>query len=484
MGMSAVEPGVVPIDTTPTIATTSRDAEARRTLLVYAFSFVYAALFFAAAAADYHLYFAPRYDLGNMVQTVWSTAHGHFLQMSSPTGDTISRLGVHFDPFLAFLAPLWWLWPSPLMLLAAQALAVASGALPVYWLARKHLDNHGFAVVFAIAYLLYAPTQFNAYTPVGIHAVSFAIPLILYAIWFLDNDRIGWFAVFAIVAATTKEEIAAAVGGLGIWYAASHRRRLVGLTIFVFGAAVSILNFEVLIPHFAHGNLIFAGRYSGVGGTPGGIVKTSVTDPVALVHQVATGHKGFFLVLIFLPFLGFCMRAPLMMVGALPDLAINLLSSNDKQTTIFYQYTAGIIPFVVAASVLGAAKMRKRRHAPPALLAVGCLLAVLSPLVFTGSVLANRDADAVQAMKRAVKLIPADARVSASISLGGNVAERRVLLNFPSIGKADWVLIGPTTQLDIDSRTALQPRLKELQSDPNWQRVFFDSGVQVFKRRS
>jgi uncharacterized membrane protein len=484
MSMSAVESGVVSLDTSSTKSAVAGVTDARKAIFVYAFAFFYAALFFAAAAADYILFFAPRYDLGNMVQTVWSTAHGHFLQMSSPSGDLISRLGVHFDPFLALLAPLWLLWPSPLMLLAVQAIAVASGALPVYWLARKHLGNGGFSVVFAVAYLLYAPTQFNTYTPVGIHAVSFSIPLILYAIWFLDNDRLLWFSLFGVVAATTKEEIAGAVGGLGIWYALSRGRRLVGATIFVVGAAITILNFEVVIPHYAHGNLIFKVRYADIGGTPGGIAKTSVTDPVALIQQMATGHKLFFLILVFVPFLGFWAREPLMLVGALPDLAINLLSSNDKQTTIFYQYTAGIIPFVVAASVLGAAKMRKRRHAPPALLAVVCLLAILSPLVFTGSVLTSRDADAVRAMKRAVKLIPPDARVSASISLGGDVAQRRVLLNFPAVAGADWVIVGPTTQLDIDSRTALKPRIRELRASPHWQRVFSDSGVEVFKRRS
>jgi uncharacterized membrane protein len=484
MGMSAVEPGAVQLDTSSPRLAVGSASDTRKAAFVYAFSFFYAALFFAAAAANYFLYFAPRYDLGNMVQTVWSTAHGHFLQMSGPNGDVISRLGVHFDPFLALLAPIWLLWPSPLALVAVQAIAVASGALPVYWLARKHLDNGGFAVVFAVAYLLYAPTQFNAYTPIGIHAVSFSIPLVLYAIWFLDNDRLIWFAAFALLAATTKEETAAAVGGLGIWYALHRGRRTVGAVIFVLGGAVSLLNFFVFIPHYAHGQLIFADRYTDVGGTPGGIARTSITDPLALVHQMATGHKLFFLILVFGPFLGFWAREPLMLVGALPDLAINLLSSNDKQTTIFYQYTAGIIPFVVAASVLGAAKLRRRRHAPTALLAVVCVLAILSPLVYTATVLRDRDDDAVRAMQRAVKLIPPDARVSASISLGGNVSDRRVVINFPDVTTADWVIVGPKTQLDIDSRTAFQPRIKELRSSPRWERVFAESGVQVFKRRT
>jgi uncharacterized membrane protein len=58
------------------------------------------------------------------------------LQTNETNGVVMSRLGAHFDPFLALLAPLWWIWASPLVLLAAQAFAVASGALPVYWLAR------------------------------------------------------------------------------------------------------------------------------------------------------------------------------------------------------------------------------------------------------------------------------------------------------------------------------------------------------------
>ena len=81
-----------------------------------------------------------RFDLGNMVQAVWSTAHGHPLEVTlGPTGDQIVRLGGHVDPFLALLTPLWLLWPSPLALGFAQVLLVALGALPVFWLGRREV---------------------------------------------------------------------------------------------------------------------------------------------------------------------------------------------------------------------------------------------------------------------------------------------------------------------------------------------------------
>ena len=49
-----------------------------------------------------------------MTQAVWATAHGHPLRVSTSAGQEFVRLGAHVDPFLVLLAPLWWLWSSPL----------------------------------------------------------------------------------------------------------------------------------------------------------------------------------------------------------------------------------------------------------------------------------------------------------------------------------------------------------------------------------
>ena len=89
-----------------------------------------------AIARDHYVNFRlGRYDLGNMVQAVWSTAHGRPLEVTNgATGEQMIRLGEHVDPILALLAPLWIVAPSPLTLIAVQVGAVALGALPVFWL--------------------------------------------------------------------------------------------------------------------------------------------------------------------------------------------------------------------------------------------------------------------------------------------------------------------------------------------------------------
>jgi uncharacterized membrane protein len=416
-----------------------------------------------------------------MVQVVWSTAHGHVLRMSDAKGVDISRLGAHADPFLVLLAPLWWVWSSPMALLAAQAFAVASGALPVYWLARKHLQDNRFAGAFTVAYLLYIPTQCNAFDFYGVHAVSFAVPFVLYAVWFLDNGRLIPFAVFALLAASTKEEMGAAVAGLGIWYALRRGERRVGGWIFAGGAAISLFNFLVLIPHFAvDGKSPFTARYAAVGGTPAGMARTAVTNPSAYVDQLATWHNLLFLVLMLAPLLGLWAFEPLMLVGAVPDLAVNLLSSHSSQSTIFGHYTAGITPFVVAASILGAGKVRRRRFVGPALVGIACLLAIGGPLLYATLLDDPGVGRQVDAMRQAKRLIPSDAAVSASRSLGGDVSTRRTVMLFPHVAGAQWVLVGPPTE--FDQSRAFHRRLAKLESSPHWTKTFDRAGVELFRR--
>src|SRR5438034_2072471 len=103
-------------------------------LLLWSAIAAYAAGFSALSVLRRRALQTGRCDLGNMVQAVWSTAHGHPLAVTGLRGDEISRLAAHFDPILAAFAPLWLVWPSPDSLLVAQAIAVALGALPVFWL--------------------------------------------------------------------------------------------------------------------------------------------------------------------------------------------------------------------------------------------------------------------------------------------------------------------------------------------------------------
>jgi uncharacterized membrane protein len=460
--------------------------------VAYGSTCLYAAAFTFFAIVRHLAFLSQKEDLGTMAQAISTTLHGHFLATTTEAGDQVSRLGVHVDPFLVLLTPLWFVWSSPLMLVTLQALAVSAGAFPVFWLARKHLRSERAAVFFVFAYLLYPSTQFNAFAvSSGFHSVTIAIPLLLLAIWFLDEDRLVPFTVVALLAATTKEEIPLVIGLLGIWYGSSHGRWRVGLPLFAVGLAVTLVDFLVVIPHFNSGGYIFGDRYDAVGGSPGGIARTAVTDPMALVRDVATAHKLVYLLLVFLPFLGLWLFEPLLLLGVVPELAINLLSSDPNQTAIPFHGASGMIPFVVAASILGLARLRRRKPRPAEYVqrialyacAAVAVTAVYSPFVvgvgWASQALPSNAEHRAKA--RAVALVPAGVPVSASNQLGGHLSERLRIMIFPVVREARWVVVDRNDSTYEDHRGFLS-EIAGLRHAAAWHLVYSSHGVLVFRK--
>jgi uncharacterized membrane protein len=435
-----------------------------------------------------------------MTQAVWSTAHGDPLRVTSLAGEQFVRLGAHFDPILVLFAPLWLAWPSPTLLLTVQAVVVALGALPVFWLARAHLGSDRAALGFSLAYLLLPAVQWM--TMSEFHPVALATPFLLFAFWYLDQDRLVPFALFALLAVATKEHVGLALAGMGAWHLLSRRRALPGAAVVVAGLAVSAVALAVVIPHFSpSGSSSFYGRYDAVGGTPGGMVETAVTDPGAIADAVTERRDLEYLAELLLPLAGLALLAPLTLLVALPELGLNLLSATDTQTSIHFHYSATVIAGLVAGSVLGAARLARDRPglAPKlGLVAVGAALAanyVLggSPVwrAFPGAEkLGTRAAD-VQEHDRlaaeALELVPGDAVVSASNSLGGHLSERRRVLSFPLQADAEWIAVDETQPSYGDRIGARADRpyaaaIARLRRDPGWELVLERDGVLLFRR--
>jgi uncharacterized membrane protein len=453
----------------------------------------YAAGFAALSVLRHWAYATGRFDLGNMVQAVWSTTHGHPLQMTNLHGEQMSRLAAHVDPILVLFTPLWWIWPSPDLLLVVQAFAIAIGAIPVYLLARKHLGSARAGVGFALAYLLYPATGWLTLNE--FHPVALATPLLLFAFWYLDEDRLLPFALCAIAAAACKEEIGLVLAGFGIWYALGRRRMLAGLAIAVVGFAWAAIAIGVIIPHYhATGESDFYGRYSEVGGSAGGIVKTLFTHPGRILDAAFSGRDLRFLLELVLPLAALSLLAPLVLVAALPEVAINLLSATPTQTSIHFHYTAGLIPPLVVAAIFGAKRLS--RWTVPVALAV--VLAALIGNYRLGPIpgwrhvpggenfqaTAARVTDHDHVADKALALIPGDAVVSATNTLGAHLSARRRVLSFPFLQDATWIA-ADETQPGYADRYAPLPtavRLAALRRNPDWRLVFEKDGILVFRR--
>ena len=425
--------------------------------LVWLAAAVFAAVFATLAILRHRAFASGRFDLGNMTQAVWSTAHGDVLSVTDVHGEQISRLGSHFDPILALLAPLWLLWPSPELLLVVQAVAVGLGALPVFWLAREHLEHELPAAALAGAYLLYPPLQWL--TVSDFHPVALACPLLLYAWWFLDQWRLLPFAACAAAAIATKEHVGLAVAGMGVWYALRYRLRT-GTAIAAAAGLAAVVAALVVVPHYAAaGTSAFESRYDDPG---------------------LDGRDLSYLASLLLPLALLPLAAPLALVAAVPELALNLLSSTVTQTSVKTHYGATIVPPLLAATVYAVERLGERL----AYVAAGAALVgaiVLGPVGRIDIGAGPHEA----AARRAVALVPDDAAVSATNGLGAHLSTRRRIFSFPVLREATWVAVDTRrlTYLDSLEPERARPPLAQLRQDPRWRVVFADDGVLVFRRR-
>lgn len=461
--------------------------------LLWAAMAAYGAAFAALSVLRHESFETGRFDLGNMVQAVWSTAHGHVLQVTNLHGAQISRLAAHVDPILVVFAPFWWIWPSPSLLLTTQALAVALGALPLFWLARKHTGSERAGLGFSLAYLLFPATEWMTLNE--FHPVSLACPSLLFAIWYLDEDRLLPFTFFAALAALTREEVPLVIAGLGIWYAIGRRRWLAGGTIAAAGVAATAIAIQVVIPHFHGAESSFYGRYDAVGGSAGGIIQKAFTDPGRLL-SVAFDHRGtHYLINLLLPIAALALLAPLLLVALVPELALNLLSSVDAQSSIHYHYVAAEIPILFAAAAIGARRLGRWAGAAGVVVVLTAIVGNywLGPIPVWRFVPGGQTFQAKSAhisrhdriATRMLKLIPATAPVTATNSLGAHLSERKRIFSFPYLRGATWVIVDerkPSLGDHNDHRRGLK-RIQQLRHDPRFRLVAAADGVLIFRRR-
>jgi uncharacterized membrane protein len=174
---------------------------------------------------------------------------------------------------------------------------------------------------------------------------------------------------------------------------------------------------------------------------------------------------------------------PLLVLGAVPDLAINLLSNQSHQTTLQYQYTAGILPFLVVATIFGAARFKRRRiELSLWVLACAAALAVFSPLSSVVGDVRALGSPLAAARAHAVDLIPAGVPLSASNQLAGHLSERRHIYLFPLVGESRWIAVDANDTTYIDT-VGYRRVIRKYEAGKQWRTVFSSHGVVVLHKR-
>ena len=200
-------------------------------------------------------------DLSLIDQPMWNTVAGPGGFMELTWGDQQQpRLAEHFEPILIPLAVLFFFWDDVRILLITQTLALALGALPVFWIARHQLtaamqqkrassaqteqpsknipslqnDNakspisqspnllisSWSALAFSLTYLLFP--QLQAANIADVHADPFVVTPLLFAFWYGTKKRWGWLWFWAILAMASKETLPTLTAMLGLYLIFDH----------------------------------------------------------------------------------------------------------------------------------------------------------------------------------------------------------------------------------------------------------------------
>src|SRR5437660_5386848 len=308
----------------------------------------------------YDTFKATAFDLGNMDQVLWNTIHGRWFQFTNQAVDWYgppTRLALHFEPILLPLSLLYALGADPHILLVFQTLALASGALPVFLLTRKYIPEWPLLATLMAAVYLISPALLGL-NIFDFHPISFATPLLLYAILALTYKRYGWFILACILAASCKEDIPFSLAILGLFLIWKYKLPRLGIALTIGSLVWSFIGFSI-ISHFypgaQHNNFWY--RYQALGSSPGEAIVNLIIHPWLFFTTFVTLNRLYYLASLFRSTGFLSLLAPEWLLLALPGLAVNLLSTDSLSYSGVYHYNAGIIPFVMLSAIHGTRRL-------------------------------------------------------------------------------------------------------------------------------
>jgi uncharacterized membrane protein len=420
-------------------------------------------VFFGAMSVQRYLgHHSGAFDMGIEDQAMWSTLHGRLFGITLERRLTTSYLGYHVEP-ISLIGPLLYLiYPSPISLVVFKNLVVGLGAIPAYWLARRHLQSRFVGVVFALAYSLFPGLE--AAQLYDFHAYTLTAPFLLATFCFLEVGAYGWLALFVALAAATKENAPLDAVPLGLYLAATRRQLRLGAGLIAVGLAWFGVATYVIVPHFnAEGQGWLWTRYGGMGGSPLGAILYFLWHPQLVWAPVPSDPNWEYLVRLFAPVAELTFLSPTALFLAGPALAVNLLTDYEPMHLIeTYHYSAHLVPYALLGAVYGiatAARVAKRLRLPSraavSLLGVVVLGATLVYHHYRGYTLlsgefvgypvtAHDQLGHALAVRIAASL-PPDAPISAQSNLYPDVDHRPSVYMYPEVDDAREIFLDVST---------------------------------------
>lgn len=427
--------------------------------LAIVLALAWAAAFAVLAIRKHHSFHSNAYDLGLQQHVVWNTAHGRWFEytyMVAFNPDLVNHLGDHVNLILLPIAALYSLHDGPETLLVVQALAVASGMVPLFLVARRRIGRDGPALVLASLYLLHPALQ--AALLFDFHPIVLAAPLFLWSYYFATVRRDGWLVSATILLLATQENAALVVALLGVLVAIEGRRRA-GAALLAAGVAWFVTCYFAILPALnpGVGSNAFA-RYRHLGASWSEVMVRVLMHPVEVAAGVLDASGRDYLRALLVPFGFVSLLAPEILLCAASEVALNLLSDFPAQRTIDHQYASVIVAVAALAAVVGTGRTARfasvRLGLPRAAVAWSLAAWALAACTVVqtrsyGTIRAlgpeyegvYADSDHARLGHEVLANVPDGVPVSAQGTIAPHLSRRPRVYVFPTIADAEWVAL-------------------------------------------
>jgi len=320
-------------------------------LSVLIFSYIF--YFCLISLIKFYAYNFYDFDLAVHALSMYNIIHGAIF--NSILG--IPFLGNHLNLILFLLAPVYFVFQHPLTLLFMQTFFLGFGALPIYLFAKRVLDEK-WALILACAYLFYPAL---AYTNLfEFHPPAIATFFILFAIYFYELKRFYWFIIFSLLAMFCQENISLAIIMFG-FLSLLRRRGLKWVMVPILLGLVYLVTGLLSLSYFNKDTVQFTSLYQWMGDSPLTILIRLFKQPLFFIKVLFRRECLLYLVQIFLPVMFVSLFSPLLLIPALPFFAQHMLSARSTELSIYYHYTAEIIPFVFMSLIYGVKSIIQRK---------------------------------------------------------------------------------------------------------------------------
>ncbi len=281
-----------------------------------------------------------------MSQAIWSATQGKALIITRAFG-AYSRLAGHAEIIYFLIAPFYAIAPFPETLLILQAFLYGIGAIPVFILANRRLQNSKFALAFSAIYLLYPVAQTAVFF--DFHGDTLAMPFLLLAIEAADRNAWRHYSIWVGLALMCKYYIAIPVLCMGLILWINGHRRIGLFTGIAAGVWLifTLVGLKLIIYGTVHEAQEAASRY----------VTFYFDNP--LLEGTRNMERIASALIVFTPTLLLGLRSVLWL---LPASSIAIPSLLGTRFLYHYHHYAASVPFFLASMIYGAEQLRVRQQ--------------------------------------------------------------------------------------------------------------------------